>query len=661
MVYQLPEILSDNSFSALVRQPNQPNIEVRYNGSGIHKFAGPVPMVTFDKVFNRSPNGELESITTTINLEGKIVRVGTAENVADLVPPTTGIQGILGAISGLQALITGCPVSTFEIFCGNTSIFKASGTVLKQFTANRSSDNWVFTADYTMNFEYNEPAYNGAFLVKNTNDSWTIEPIEESFLSDFAVSVQQKAEYDNPNIIPALPAPGGGVTRQGTTLTGSSNPTLYVKNIPQYRITRKVSAVGLPKGEGCSRDSSPYLEAKKWVQARLNMGFDSASRNATTGASGSANFSDNTINTLSNFSKIFLYNHVRNTNFSVSEGSYEVNETWLAMPSSVKYIEDYNIDVQTDERYIKTVTVAGEIRGLSIVPIPIMKGNSGLVPNTGGLIDLSNSQGLSSGALTPVSQVLDSNTNSTLPNIEANKYQNASSGWIKEIKPFLYRRASMVLNSSDRLKSYINPALTPQPPPNNPTYCYDNLLNIIPISTSEGHNPRKGIITYSYVFNNQFRYISGTLYENISITDTGPANVINEAFVIGRRLGPVLQDTGARTSTKKSVTFDVRVMPPSSINGFFMTNKECPLYTGGHVYTTITGLMEGLKPFGNRQASLFGSTSANETRSGGQTNAQGQVYVDTNNENWNPSEGTFTKSLVWTYQQCTNEKDWKDH
>ena len=73
MSYYLPEIISDNTFSALVRSANQPNVQVLYNGTGIHKYAGPVPMVTFDKAFNRSPNGELESITTTINLEGKTI------------------------------------------------------------------------------------------------------------------------------------------------------------------------------------------------------------------------------------------------------------------------------------------------------------------------------------------------------------------------------------------------------------------------------------------------------------------------------------------------------------------------------------------------------------------------------------------------------------
>lgn len=657
MSYYLPEIISDNSFSALVRQSNQPNVKVLYNGSGIHQYAGPVPMVTFDKVFNRSPNGELESITTTINLEGKIVRVGTAENVADLVPPTTGIEGVLGAISGLQALVTGCPVSTLKIQCGSTDILNVNGAILKQFTANKSSDNWVFTADYNMVFEYNEPAYDKGFLVKNTNDSWTIEPIEEAVLTDYFVNVQQKGEYHNPKVLPSL---GAGNQNTPVPLTGGSAPRLDIKNIPQYRITRKVSAVGLPKTANCLRDSSMYLEAKKWVEARLKMSFDSASRTSPTGASGSAYFMDGPNPSIALLDKAFLYNHIRNTNFSVSEGSYEVNETWLAMPSAVRYLEDYNIDVSTDEKYIKTVTVAGEIRGLSVTPFDIMTGKSGLIPDSSGKIDLTGSQGLVSGTLgktTPLSDYGLSNMNTSMA---ANKYQNAASGWLEEIKPYLYRRASFVMNSSDRNARYINPALTPQPPPNNPVYCYENLLNIIPISTTENHNPRKGTITYSYVFNNQFRYLSGVLYENITINDTGPTDVINEAFVIGRRLGPVLQDTGAKTSTKKSVTFDIRVIPPTSINGFFMTNKECPLWTEGFVYTTMTGIMEGLKPFGNRQQSLFGNIG-NETRSGGMTQAQGQVYLESNTENWNPTEGTFSKAMGWVYQQCTNEKNWKDH
>jgi len=198
-----------------------------------------------------------------------------------------------------------------------------------------------------------------------------------------------------------------------------------------------------------------------------------------------------------------------------------------------------------------------------------------------------------------------------------------------------------------------------QSPPNNPVYSKHGLLNIIPISTSESHNTRKGIISYSYDFNNKFTIISGVISESINIEDSGPTDVIGEAFVLGRALGPVLQNLGTKTSAKKSVTVEVTVVPPSSLKGFFVQNSDCPLWTGGTVYQAITGIVEGLKPFGDRPTAFFGSS--NVMRGGGSTNATGQVFVSSDNQTWDPTNGRFVRSVSWTYQQCTTSKSWLDH
>jgi hypothetical protein len=241
-----------------------------------------------------------------------------------------------------------------------------------------------------------------------------------------------------------------------------------------------------------------------------------------------------------------------------------------------------------------------------------------------------------------------------------NKYINAASGWLNDIKPYLYRRAHIALNSPDRNSLYINPAASPAPPPRNPVYSKENILNIIPVSTTEAHDPRKGTINYTYEFNNKFTLISGVLAESININDTGPVDIINEAFVLGRRLGPVLQSLGSKTSSKKDITIEVTVMPPTGLAGFVMTNKECPLWTGGTVYSTISGIIDGLKPFGDRSTSIFGNLS-NETRTGGTNNIAGQVYVSQDNQTWNPTEGRFSRSISWTYQTCTNARSYLDN
>jgi len=228
--------------------------------------------------------------------------------------------------------------------------------------------------------------------------------------------------------------------------------------------------------------------------------------------------------------------------------------------------------------------------------------------------------------------------------IYGNKYQNALSGWINDIKPYLYRRASSAINLDKSTEDYIPATVTPQPAAKNPVYSKQKLLNIIPISTNEGYDPRKGTISYSYEFNDKFRFISGVLAENITINQTGPVDVINEAFVLGRRLGPVLQSLGSKTSAKKDLTFEVIVVPPSSWEGFMLSNTQCPLYTGGVTYKAIQTIIEGFKPFGDRAPSVFGTFS--------RLNDTGQVYVSQDNANWNPTEGRYTRTIGWIYQTC---------
>jgi hypothetical protein len=346
---------------------------------------------------------------------------------------------------------------------------------------------------------------------------------------------------------------------------------------------------------------------------------------------------------------------LRTTNFNITAGTYEVNETWLAMPTGLKYTEDYNIETSTDEKYIKTVRVQGEIQGLNLVDLTVMSGGTSRLDTSSGkaVINLSDSIKYSSQSsnTTPIADL--ESQNSAVTNFSANKYDNAYSGWINDIKPYLYRRASLIMNTPDRDRNYINPALTSSAPA-NPVYSKENLLNIIPISTSEGHNPRKGTINYTYEFNNKLTYISGTISSNITINDTNPADIIGEAFVLGRRLGPVLQNLGASTAAKKEVSIELTVVPPASIGGLLLTNSECPLYTGGMVYSTVQSLIEGLRPFGNRPISIFGNFDH-------RTTTQGTVYKTADSQSWNPIDGRFTKTVTWTYQQCTNEKLSLDH
>jgi hypothetical protein len=656
------KISEQPDFSAQILPANTTRpVSILFNGSGLHTISGPVPFVDISKSFNRTAGGEIENILNTITLTGKIIRPDITP------PPTSGIQTVMTAITGLQSLFSKCSTGHLIVRCDNTDMLNVSGVMVKDISINKSEDNWVFSADYTITMEYYEPAVSGGIAVQNTSDSWSIEPIDDYVHSSFTDAVNTKTEHHNPQLKPT-PIPGGGAGGGGGNLGGvGSSTSLKVINIPQYRISRRLSAVGVPKSEPASSanitcvsggGNRAYMEARKWVESRLEYTFEGTKVGSnTSGTSGLVHIM--TTPAIGNFKDTFLYNHVRSINFSITDGSYEINDTWLAMPTGIKYVEDYSVESSTDEKYVKTVRVQGSIKGLYISSFEVMKGSGGVgLPPTGaGYLNIVPNSGRASGALPGAGNILDLNPTSagSQSTFYENPYQNASSGWIFDIKPYLYRRASLAVynNRHDRNQNYISPATNPAPPPNNPMYCHEALLNTIPTTTTEGHDPRKGTISYSYEFNNKFNMITGVISENISMTETGPTDVFSEAFVIGRQLGPIIQSLGTKTSTRKDLTVEVVVLPPSSIAGLIMTNSQCPLFTGGSVYGHIQGIVDGLKPFGARAGAYFGNISRGQM--------PGQVYLSQDNHSWNPTEGRYSRSVSWVYQQCSTDKLYLDH
>ena len=645
MVYFQPQNFINQALPANRSRP----VEVLYNGSGIHLITGPVPLVDISKSANRNSAGAIESYTVKIDIDGKIVRTGVD---GDVVQNGSGIAPVLAGVKELKDFFDQSgDFGVFEIDCPAIDglpavIYSATGVKVLDIVFNRSDDNWIYTCDYNISMEYYESSVDaGGYFVQNTSDSWTVEPVEDYMYSFFIDQVKQKQETHNPQLLPQ-PASQDAPQPSNFATEKSANALLSVVNIPQYRISRRVSAVGLPSGTGIQAANSAYFNAKKWVEDRLATAF-----NSNQIGSGLANF-----NYTEGARGVELYNHLRNTNFSVSDATYEVNDTWIAMPTGISYVEDYSIDCSTDDRFIKTVRIQGQIRGLSVSNIPTMSGeasrqiidNSGRINTSGSMLGLS--QDLDTKYQIPDNRLLNNHISKN-KTIYPNKYQNAASGWLNDIKPYLYRRACFATNSSDRDRDYVD-KVRPKLLVGNPIYSYEPLLNINPVSTTEGLDPRKGTISYSVEYNNKLTLITGIITENINISDTGPTDVFGESFIIGRRLGPILQSLNAKTSTRKDISIDVTVLPPSSIEGMIMTQKDCPLYTGGSIYHQIQTIIEGFKPFGQR-IEAFGNINRPQQ--------PGQVYVSQDNQNWSPAEGRYSRNVSWVYQQCDNSKNYLDH
>jgi hypothetical protein len=630
MVYSDPD--NNIDFSAL--STTTPRVIIAYKNTDIHTITGPVPFIKISESPNTSENGELFSSKLSITLDGKIFCTGS------------GVSGIINKITSLKDLFYGSgagSVSNYndvlKIKCDGGIRFEVSGLKILNFAASQTPDNWTSSANYSIDLEAYIPRISGLYGIKSASEDWTIEPLDDyAYYENTTISTSGRLEYHNPIIGNATPSPN-----QGGPIS------LSLVNIPRYKISRKLSAVGFSTGISVDSAFSAHQLASNWVHSRIKLSHESENT-----SSPRINFSYLNGKTSDQY---YLYNHLRNTSFSVDAGSYEINDTWLALPTGISYVEDYTVDCSTDIRNVKTVRVQGTIKGLTLANKELEEStNTNYIIPTSGTNEVSPFSGmmalprtLNTTANQPAPKLLDNfGVDSTHKDLNQHKYINALSGWIADIKPYLYRRACIVVNSTERnVGNYPYNTLDTSPTilRPNPIFSNERLLNINPVSCTEDHDPRKGTIGYNYEFSNKLTYLSGVLSESIRINDNGPADVINESFVLGRRLGPQLQNLGSRTSSRKDLSIEISVVPPSDIAGFVLNNKACPVYSGGAVFSGVSGLINDFKPFSTtRLNGVFGGA--------GSVTTSGTAYVASDTTIWDPIQGRYTRNVSWIYQHC---------
>lgn len=668
MIYN--QLNLDNNFTSQTTL-NQPKIIVEYNDRQIHQITGPVPVVDIGYSFNNNGNDLPESVTTSINLVGKILRWPTDNYISNVEgnKAMPGFSGIMAGISGLRELFTEKPYGVLRFKCENTIIHEISGVRVRDIQINNTEDNWAQTADYTISLEASQRLWSGAgqdaieAFVTERQDTWNIEPLDDNTYTQFTQNVTGKYDYSNPKI----GRPAGANSTSFSTPGGPTTEdyTLNIVNVPQFRITRRLSARGsvapnstngqITRSELYNENTKPYVFAKAWVENMARKTF------------GSTDISNNSLPYFKQpfEQNLFAFNHNRTINIDIYNGTYEINDTWLAMPSGIPYTETYTLETSTGEDYIRTVRVAGTIVGLSITNQDLMT-QSGILPTgtgTRGDIDSKltleayNQNGQAVGdsynSLDMTNTTSNALSNSRpLPQLSISniKYQNANNAWLNHIKPMLYRRACLAVNSSDRTLNY-TPSYNTNPPtiPNNPIYSRESLLSTIPVNTSEGHDPRKGTINYSYEYSSKLTIISGVITENISVSYDNPVDSTTELQVIGRALGPIIQRTG-RSVPRKTISIEIGIMPAKNINELSLNNTACPLHKSGYLFKTIEQIIEAHRPYSP-------STFLNEP----QQSTDGVVYSATDSEQWNPTAGKYSRNVTWIYQQTSITKDFRDH
>lgn len=269
-------------------------------------------------------------------------------------------------------------------------------------------------------------------------------------------------------------------------------------------------------------------------------------------------------------SQFGYYNHVRTQNANELDGSFSVTESWLVMNTGEEGIpgdvmEDFTVDSQKSiDNDLTKVSINGRIEGLSTVDYGTTTGDF---------------------------------------SITQSKYDAAKSGW-NTIKTRLLPRAQSVAQtiSSRPLHSGVK-------------------------TTSIAHNPAKGIISYNYEYNDRpSNCITGALYEDISVVDNYPTDVVASLTVLGRSAGPILQDIGTVTAPTRNVNIEAVMSIGSGCTvSALLANKPT---------TQVERLLC------NFEQDLSGTYD--------------QVFLQDDSENWNPKTGRYSRNVKWIYLDCSN-------
>lgn len=259
------------------------------------------------------------------------------------------------------------------------------------------------------------------------------------------------------------------------------------QNGPIYRITRSVGAVG-KSSPGSNQTATS--NARRWVLDKSSI------------ISGVIN-------------NLTLFNHTRRVNSNRFEGSYKIDDTWLAVEGTIANnnmsIENFEIEINTDESKNITANIKGSVQGLELFD---------KVKNTGYPDDIK-------------------------PNYSNMNYVPDTGRFANALKTYTDIRNDMFSRASSLAGATLNPK---------------------PLSIVEGFDPAAGTITYSFSYDTRpLTLITKATSENISInTNYGQKDLYASIFVLGRKLGPILQKINTSNFAYNSTTVNYECVLPSS-------------------------------------------------------------------------------------------------
>jgi len=281
------------------------------------------------------------------------------------------------------------------------------------------------------------------------------------------------------------------------------------------------------------------------------------------------------------------FNHSRNENIDISQGTYSVQDTWIL--SSGSSYENYSLSLSSSSSDPRNkVSIDGTIKGLTSIPA------SGTV--------------FGGDHHSPLNTAYEN---------AINKYRTITNNGQFGISAHVYKRAQ---NAAGGIT-----------------------LNHIPLSVSLATNEFTGEINYTIEYDDRpHRFITNTIAENISVSDTYPGDVFAVIPVIGRPTGPVLQYIGGRTEYQRSLSIELVVPTDNTID------------------IDATRSRADYAEYKNRQFLLQKPSIVSPTREGivqiinayspAREPGIRKYFVSPPQETWDPKEGRYTLNINWTYE-----------
>jgi predicted secreted protein len=270
--------------------------------------------MNYNKEFIKTPDGTPIGVTFNISLEGQVVKVQTGN---------TGIISVADGMAQIRAAFNQ-DGQIFKVSCEDTVFFSGLARVNK-IDFQKSNDNWVFTAPYTIELEMD--------VEGSGEDSGLIPPYIADFSEEWSVEfIEDKAPFY-------------WTINEGATVDANSY---------QFRVTHNVSAKGKTAYSVSGLIKPSWQQARDYVLPKL--GYD-----------GTILTQSGLFNVGANYT---AFNHIRSNQISETDGSYTVAESWLVInPTGTgvpgKALEDFTITSRTSiENGLTNVSIEGNIQGL---------------------------------------------------------------------------------------------------------------------------------------------------------------------------------------------------------------------------------------------------------------------------------------------------------